>query len=44
LLTRRPDDTSKWTDFKVIDFDLKPEEDDDVTIAIECCGVCGSGA
>lgn len=35
-------DTKKWTDFKVIDFDLKPETDDDVTVAIQFCGICGS--
>jgi alcohol dehydrogenase (NADP+) len=35
-------DTKKWTDFKVIEYDLKPAEDDDVTLAITHCGVCGS--
>lgn len=35
-------DTQKWTDFKVYDFDLKKETDDDVDIAITHCGVCGS--
>ncbi|PWN91190.1 GroES-like protein [Acaromyces ingoldii] len=35
-------DTKKWTDFKVIDFDLKTPEDDDVDVDIQFCGVCGS--
>jgi alcohol dehydrogenase (NADP+) len=35
-------DPKKFTDFKVIDFDLKPEAEDDVTVAIQFCGVCGS--
>lgn len=35
-------DTKNWTDFKVYDFDLKKETDDDVDIAITHCGVCGS--
>ncbi|SNX82990.1 related to alcohol dehydrogenase [Melanopsichium pennsylvanicum] len=35
-------DTKNWTDFKVYDFDLKKETDDDVDIAISHCGVCGS--
>lgn len=29
-------DPTKWTNFEVIDFELKPEEDEDVTVAIEC--------
>lgn len=29
-------DPKKWTEFQVIDFDLKPEEADDVTVAIDC--------
>lgn len=35
-------DTNKWTDFKVIDFDLKTPEDDDVDVDIQFCGVCVS--
>ncbi|PWN40462.1 GroES-like protein, partial [Ceraceosorus guamensis] len=35
-------DPAKWTDFKVESFDLKPETDDDVTLRITACGVCGS--
>lgn len=35
-------DTKKWTDFKVIDFDLKTPEDDDVDVDIQFCGVCVS--
>ncbi|CBQ72086.1 related to alcohol dehydrogenase (N-terminal fragment) [Sporisorium reilianum SRZ2] len=35
-------DTKNWTDFKVFDFELKKETDDDVDIAITHCGVCGS--
>ncbi|CDS82302.1 related to alcohol dehydrogenase [Sporisorium scitamineum] len=35
-------DTKNWTDFKVYDFELKKETDDDVDIAITHCGVCGS--
>lgn len=32
----------KWTEFEKKDFKLKPFEDRDVDIKIECCGVCGS--
>lgn len=35
-------DTAKWTNFEVIDFDLKPEAPEDITVAIEFCGICGS--
>ncbi|KDN53332.1 GroES-like protein [Tilletiaria anomala UBC 951] len=35
-------DTKDWTNFKVEDFDLKPAEDDDITLSITHCGVCGS--
>lgn len=35
-------DTKNWTDFKVVDFELKKEDDDDVDIKISHCGVCGS--
>ncbi|KAL7412872.1 NADPH-dependent alcohol dehydrogenase [Mrakia frigida] len=35
-------DTSKPTEFKLISYDLKTAEDNDVDIAIEYCGVCGS--
>jgi alcohol dehydrogenase (NADP+) len=35
-------DTKDWTNFKVVDFDLKSEDPDDVTVEIEYCGVCGS--
>ncbi|EST07805.1 Alcohol dehydrogenase, C-terminal [Kalmanozyma brasiliensis GHG001] len=35
-------DTKNWTDFKVYDFELKKETDDDVEVAITHCGVCGS--
>lgn len=36
-------DTSKWTEFKVIDFQPKTADEYDVDIAIEYCGICGSG-
>ncbi|KAJ1029442.1 hypothetical protein NDA13_002691 [Ustilago tritici] len=35
-------DPKNWTDFKIYDFELKKETDDDVDIAITHCGVCGS--
>ncbi|KAK0527678.1 alcohol dehydrogenase [Tilletia horrida] len=35
-------DPSKWTDFKVTEFELKTAEPDDVTLDITHCGVCGS--
>ncbi|SHO75990.1 Similar to S.cerevisiae protein ADH6 (NADPH-dependent medium chain alcohol dehydrogenase) [Malassezia sympodialis ATCC 42132] len=35
-------DTKNWTDFKVIDFELKTPEDDDVEVSITHCGICGS--
>lgn len=35
-------DQSKWSTFKKEEFKLKPFEDRDIDIAIECCGVCGS--
>jgi len=35
-------DPKNWTNFQVVDFELKTPEDDDVDIEIECCGVCGS--
>ncbi|KAK0473770.1 NADPH-dependent alcohol dehydrogenase [Armillaria novae-zelandiae] len=35
-------DTSKWTEFKVIDFTPKTFGDEDVDIKIDYCGVCGS--
>ncbi|GAA5852598.1 hypothetical protein JCM3766R1_005376 [Sporobolomyces carnicolor] len=35
-------DTSKWTEFKVIDFQPKTADEYDVDIAIEYCGICGS--
>ncbi|WFD29348.1 alcohol dehydrogenase (NADP(+)) [Malassezia sp. CBS 17886] len=35
-------DAKNWTDFKVIDFDLKTPADDDVDVAVTHCGVCGS--
>ncbi|KAH8831127.1 GroES-like protein [Flagelloscypha sp. PMI_526] len=35
-------DTSKWTEFKLIEFQPKTFEADDVDIKVECCGVCGS--
>ncbi|KAI3626309.1 hypothetical protein CBS9595_001670 [Malassezia furfur] len=35
-------DTKNWTDFKVIDFDLKTPEDDDIDVSITHCGICGS--
>lgn len=31
-----------WKNFKKQEFKLKPFEDRDIDIAIECCGVCGS--
>ncbi|KAL4400069.1 alcohol dehydrogenase [Malassezia pachydermatis] len=36
------EDTKNWTDFKVIDFELKTPGDVDVDIAITHCGICGS--
>jgi hypothetical protein len=36
-------DTSKWTEFKVIDFKPKTADEYDVDIAIQYCGICGSG-
>ena len=30
------------SEFKKQEFKLKPFEDRDIDIAIECCGVCGS--
>jgi len=35
-------DQKDWQSFKKQDFKLKPFEDRDIDIAIECCGVCGS--
>ncbi|KAL7423056.1 hypothetical protein Q5752_002355 [Cryptotrichosporon argae] len=35
-------DTKKYTDFEVKEFKLKTAGPDDVTLDIECCGVCGS--
>lgn len=35
-------DPKDWTNFQVTEFELKPEEDDDVTLSITHCGVCGS--
>lgn len=35
-------DTSKWTQFEKINFELKTAEDTDVDIDILACGVCGS--
>ncbi|KAM3418438.1 hypothetical protein BST61_g4425 [Cercospora zeina] len=35
-------DQKNWTRFERKEFTLKPFEDRDVDIAIECCGVCGS--
>jgi len=32
----------EWKTFKKQEFKLKPFEDRDIDIAIECCGVCGS--
>ena len=31
-----------WSTFKKSEFDLKPFEEDDIDIAIDACGVCGS--
>ncbi|KAK3697301.1 hypothetical protein LTR37_017534 [Vermiconidia calcicola] len=31
-----------WQDFKKQEFKLKPFEDRDIDVAIDCCGVCGS--
>jgi len=31
-----------WSTFKLAEYDLKPFEDDDVDIAVDACGVCGS--
>lgn len=35
-------DQKDWQNFKKQEFKLKPFEDRDIDIAIECCGVCGS--
>ncbi|KJX94890.1 NADP-dependent alcohol dehydrogenase like protein [Zymoseptoria brevis] len=35
-------DQKKWQEFHKEEFKLKPFEDRDIDIAIECCGVCGS--
>ncbi|GAA5876963.1 hypothetical protein JCM1840_007083 [Sporobolomyces johnsonii] len=35
-------DTSKWTEFELIDFKPKPFGDYDVDIEIFACGICGS--
>lgn len=35
-------DTSKYTEFTVKEYELKPAQDKDVTIKITCCGVCSS--
>jgi len=35
-------DTKKYTDFSVQEFKLKTAGPNDVTLDIECCGVCGS--
>lgn len=35
-------DQKDWSTFKKQEFKLKPFEDRDIDIAIECCGVCGS--
>ncbi|PSK60395.1 NADP-dependent alcohol dehydrogenase 7 [Elsinoe australis] len=35
-------DQKKYKDFKKEEFKLKPFEDRDIDIAIECCGVCAS--
>ncbi|KAF1991415.1 NADPH-dependent medium chain alcohol dehydrogenase [Aulographum hederae CBS 113979] len=32
----------KWTEFKKQEFKLKPFEDNDIDVAIDACGVCGS--
>ena len=36
------EDQKKWQDFKKQEFKLKPFEDRDIDIAIDCCGVCAS--
>jgi alcohol dehydrogenase (NADP+) len=33
-------DQKNWQSFKKEEFKLKPFEDRDIDIAIECCGVC----
>lgn len=35
-------DQKQWKNFEKKEFKLKPFEDRDIDIAIECCGVCGS--
>ncbi|KAK3080061.1 hypothetical protein LTS18_003225 [Coniosporium uncinatum] len=35
-------DYKKWSDFEKQEFKLKPFEDEDIDIAIDACGVCGS--
>ena len=30
--------------FKLTKYELEPLEDDRVTVAVECCGVCGSAS
>jgi len=35
-------DPKEYTNFKLHKYELEPLEDDRVTVAVECCGVCGS--
>lgn len=35
-------DPKHYLDFEVTKYELEPLEDDRVTVAVECCGVCGS--
>jgi len=35
-------DQKKWQEFSKQEFKLKPFEERDIDIAVECCGVCGS--
>lgn len=35
-------DQKNYLDFQVKEYELEPLEDDRVTVAVECCGVCGS--
>ncbi|WVQ85492.1 hypothetical protein IAT38_007657 [Cryptococcus sp. DSM 104549] len=35
-------DPKKYLDFELKEYELEPLEEDRVTVAVECCGVCGS--
>jgi len=35
-------DTNKYTDFELVEYKLRTEEADDITVHVECCGCCAS--